>query len=128
MNWRSLTYEKAIKKVKVTAKVLRKPLYNYADGKKKFGSENKKLKTTWWYERLDRAKSTCFARVNTAPKLIAYLLRYMTEFFIKEKVSERKSEKPENPAYVGGGMKELQWEWVHQVFIALFIFLSQAQW
>ena len=90
MNWRSLTYEKAIKKVKVTAKVLRKPLYNYADGKKKFGSENKKLKTTWWYERLDRAKSTCFARVNTAPKLIAYLLRYMTEFFIKEKVSEEK--------------------------------------
>ena len=50
----------------------------------------------------------------------------MTEFFIKEKVSERKSEKPENPAYVGGGMKELQWEWVHQVFIALFIFLSPA--
>ena len=52
----------------------------------------------------------------------------MTEFFIKEKVSERKSEKPENPAYVGGGMKELQWKWVHQVFIAPFIFLSQAQW
>ena len=73
-------------------------------------------------------KKTCFTKVNTTPKLIAYLLRYMTEFFIKEKVSERKSEKPENPAYVGGGMKELQWEWVHQVFIALFIFLSQAQW
>ena len=32
----------------------------------------------------------------------------MTEIFIKEIVSERKSEKPENPAYVGGGMKELQ--------------------